>query len=294
MAHHFAVSILLYLLHGAATILPDTHLGPEVYASLVKWKGTVLYAAPFHYAMLSALPEARPVPSLRLAVSTAVSLPRTTAEDFAAKFQVPLRQGMGVIECGLPLFNDRWPEKMESIGAPQDGYACELRDPSGARAVEGEPGALFVKGPGFVDAYLSPWMEREKILENGWFRTGDQARIDEDGAVFLVGRTHSVINVGGMKCFPEEVEACLCEHPAVKEARVTAIAHHSFGMAPAAEIVPVNSDAPPSAAELIAHCRARLSGYKVPLKFAFLTLLPKTKTGKLDRLAPFHSASAPS
>jgi long-chain acyl-CoA synthetase len=287
MAHHFAVSIILYLLHGATTVLIESHLGADVYAGLKKHGGTVLYAAPFHHALLAAVPDAAPIPSLRLAVSTAAALPEATAQAFQKTFHIPLRQALGIIECGLPILNTLWPEKTASIGTPQPGFEMQLRTPEGHPiTLPGQVGELFLRGPGMVDAYLSPWTPRSSILEDGWFRTGDQARADADGALFLQGRTHSVINVGGMKCFPEEIEACLTQHPAVREARVLGIPHPGFGAVPAAEIVPTDPASPPRMGELMGHCRARLSGYKVPLKFLFVTALPKTPSGKLDRTAP--------
>ena len=284
MAHHFAVSIVLYLLHGAAAILEDSHLGADVFRALAENRGTVLYAAPFHYALLAGCAEAGPVPGLRLAVSTAAALPAATAEKFRATFGVPLRQALGIIECGLPLLNDLWPDaKPGSVGRPQPGYEIALRDAAGQPVAEGETGELFLRGPGLADAYLSPWTPRAALAPDGWFRTGDQARQDAAGAVFLAGRSHSVINVGGMKCFPEEVEACLNTHPAVRESRVLAMPHAAFGHVPAAEYVPADPAAPPRLAELMAHCRARLSSYKIPLKFTAVATLPKTPSGKIQR-----------
>ena len=86
-----------------------------------------------------------------------------------------------------------------------------------------------------------------------------------------------------MKCFPEEIEACLAEHASVREARVMAMAHPLFGSVPAAEIVPVNAAAPPKSGELMMHCRERLSGYKVPLRYTMVDSLPRTANGKLLR-----------
>lgn len=284
MAHHFAVSIILYLLHGAATVLENSHLGADVFRALTTHRGTVLYASPFHYSLLAACAEAKPVQSLRLAVSTAAALPLEVAKKFRSVFGVPLRQGLGIIECGLPLLNDKWPEtKPGSVGRPQAGYEWEIRDEEGRVLPAGKTGALFLRGPGLVDAYLTPWLPRAEILQDGWFHTGDQARADDEGALWLVGRSHSVINVGGMKCFPEEVEACLNSHPGIQESRVSAQPHPSFGSVPVAEYVPTQPDSPPKLAELMSHCRARLSGYKVPLKYTAVASLPKTPSGKLQR-----------
>lgn len=282
MAHHFAATIILYLLHGATSVLENSHLGADVYAALVRHNGTALYASPFHYALLASCKNAAPVSSLRRAISTAAPLPLETASRFAERFEIPLQQALGVIECGLPLLNDQWAsEKPESVGRPQTGYSFSIRDESGAEVPVGKTGALFLRGPGFLDAYLSPWMRREEILDNGWFRTGDHARADSDGAVTLCGRSGSMINVGGMKCFPEEVEAVLNAHPAVYESRVSGAAHPSFGSVPTAEIVP-EGDAP-KISTLSAWCRDRLSSHKRPVKFTFVKAIPKTPSGKIKR-----------
>ena len=282
MAHHFAVSIVLYLLHGVTTVIENSHLGADVYAALSKHQGTALYASPFHYALLAACPEAKPVPELRQAVSTAAALPPETSAAFLARFGIPLRQALGIIECGLPLLNDAWAtEKPTSVGRPQPGYSCSIRDAQGRELPTGGEGELFLRGPGFVDAYLSPWMTRAEILEDGWFRSGDMARADEDGAITLCGRSSSVINVGGMKCFPEEVEAVLNAHPSVRESHVTGMPHPVFGGVPVAEIVPEGNV--PKAAELSDWCRSRLSSYKRPLKFTFVESIQKTPSGKILR-----------
>ncbi len=289
MAHHFAVSIILYLLHGATTVLEDSHLGEDVYGALSEHAGTVLYASPFHYALLAACENAAPVPSLRLAVSTAAALPETTATAFLQRFGLPLTQALGIIECGLPIFNDLWPrQKPDSIGRPQPGYEIALRDEHGAAVPEGTVGELFLRGPGICDAYLQPWTLREDLLHEGWFRTGDLARLDADGALFLTGRSHNVINVGGMKCFPEEVEATLNQHPAILESRVSPKDHAAFGMIPIAEIVLRDPAAPFKTSELMGFCRARLSTYKIPARFVVVPNLPKTPSGKLQRTALPH------
>jgi long-chain acyl-CoA synthetase len=276
MAHHFAVSIVLYLLHGATTVLEDSHLAEDVYRALTAHAGTVLYGSPFHYALLAAYEKGRPVASLRLAVSTAATLPKAVAEQFHARYELPLRQGMGIIEVGLPLLNmEHALDKPESVGKCQPGFEFRI----------GDEGELLLRGPGLFDAYLSPWTPRAEVLRDGWFATGDLARADDDGSVYLIGRTHSVINVGGMKCFPEEVEAVLCQHPQVAEARVIPMANSSFGSVPVAEIVPCDPTSPPKNLELTTLCRRELSSYKVPVRYVMVAAIPKTPSGKVSRQA---------
>jgi long-chain acyl-CoA synthetase len=133
------------------------------------------------------------------------------------------------------------------------------------------------------DAYLRPWRRRAEVLAGGWFRTGDLARIDSAGDIFLLGRSHSVINVGGLKCFPEEIEAVLGEVPGVAAARVSGRANARFGAVPVAEIEAVHAGNPPSAGELASFCRQALASYKVPVSFQFVERIPRTASGKIRR-----------
>ena len=275
MAHHFAVSIMLYLLHGATTIVENSHLAEDVLSAGIKHGGTVLYGAPFHHALLAAEGSGRAWPSLRLAVSTAASLPLATAQAFDQRFGLPLSQGLGIIEVGLPLINfDHARKKPACVGRPLPDYAAEVR---------GNDGELFLRGPGMLDAYLHPWRTRAEILEDGWFRTGDLARMDEDGDLHLLGRSHSVINVAGLKCFPEEIEAVLNEVPEVLRSRVLGKANARFGAVPIAEIVPRDPTNPPKIPALATHCRSALARYKVPVEFRLVESVPLTPSGKIQR-----------
>lgn len=283
MAHHFAVSIMLYLLEGAGVVLEDSHLGGDLLTSARAHGATVFYGSPFHLALLAAEDSGRAWPTLRLAVSTAFALPEATAVAFARRYSMAPAQGFGIIEAGLPLLNtDAARAKPLSIGRPDD-CALRLRDERGADVAPGEIGELWLRGPGMFDAYLVPWRERAAATDDGWFATGDLASQDEDGHVFLRGRRKSVINFGGIKFFPEEVEAVLDTYPAVRESRVSGEPHERWGTVAVAEIVARDPIGPPCAAALVKHCRERLAGYKVPVRFRIIAELPRTASGKLRR-----------
>jgi long-chain acyl-CoA synthetase len=300
MAHHFAVSIMLYLLHGATTVVVNSHLAEDILSAGIEHGGTVLYGSPFHHAMLAGEPSGRAWPTLRLAVSTAAALTLQTAQAFQARYGLPLSQGLGIIEVGLPFLNAN-ADKPTHVGLPMPAFEVQLRaiadngksagdviahwgpNPAENRSSGGDVGEIFVRGPGMLDAYVIPWRRRDEILKEGWFRTGDLGVLDEEGSLQLVGRSHSVINVAGLKCFPEEIEAILCEHPGVLAARVSGKAHDRVGAIPVAEIVPRDSSAPPSILSLNTHCRRALSRYKVPVEFKMVERLPKTASGKLKR-----------
>lgn len=283
MAHHFAVSIMLYLLEGAGIVLEDSHLAGELLTTARAHGATVFYGSPFHLALLAAEDSGRAWPALRLAVSTAFALPEATAVAFARRYGVWPAQGFGIIEAGLPLLNtDAARAKPLSVGRSDD-CALRLRDERGADVVPGEIGELWLRGPGMFDAYLAPWCERAAATDGGWFATGDLASQDEDGHVFLRGRRKSVITFGGIKFFPEEVEAVLDAHPAVRESRVSGEPHERWGAVAVAEIVARDPSQPPSAAALVKYCREQLAGYKVPVRFRIIVELPRTASGKLRR-----------
>jgi long-chain acyl-CoA synthetase len=243
-------------------------------AAAIENRATLLYATPFHFESLAGR-GAVDWPSLRLAVSTTAALSAETAKRFAESFGIFPAQALGIIECGLPCLNLPDPEKNPaSVGKPQQDFEVRLDADS----------KLYLRGPGFLDAYLSPWRPRSEVLdEEGWFATGDIAKIDQDGRVVLLGRSQAVIGVGGMKFFPEEVEAVMGSHPAVALARVSGRSHPDFGMVPVAEVVLKPGNPPPRPIELMSLCRAQLSRHKIPAEIRFVDSIPLTPSGKIRR-----------
>ena len=284
MAHHFAVSIVLYLYHGACTVIGTSHLASEILRTARKSRATVIYAAPFHHSLLAADPGDYRWPDLRLAVSTAAPLPEAVANGFFKRFGKPLAQGMGIIEVGLPLLNTGGAaDSPMAVGRPLPAFDVELRNDEGMPVTAGRTGELWIKGPGMFDAYLSPWQTCEEICVDGWFATGDIAATDAAGRVYLKGRKKSVLNVSGMKVFPEEVELVLERHPAVKKCRVLGLAHSILGTIPVAEVI-LEDGTNATSRTLIQWCKEVLSIYKVPVRVRFVEALPTTASGKIRRV----------
>ncbi len=274
MAHHFAASIMLYLREGASVVLPESPLAEDVLGSAIEHGATVFYGSPFQAGLLAAENSGRAWPTLRLAVSTAAALTTDIAAKFSERYGKPLAQGFGIIEAGVPLLNEEHAADDPLAVGREDDFEVDLL---------GDDGELCLRGPGLFDAYLSPWQTREEVMADGWFHTGDMAVRSENGTIRLCGRLKSVISIGGSKCFPEEIEAVLLAHPGVAEARVYGIESERWGMLPAAQIVPSDAANPPSDKELADLCRARLAGYKVPVRFGFVGELPRTASGKISR-----------
>ncbi len=281
MAHHFLITIVLYLGVGATVVLARHVLAKPFLEALNRWKGTILYAAPFHFAMLARDHSGVTIPSVRLAVSTTCALPPDVAEDFYRRYRISLVQGLGVIELGLVSLNTDDPRnRWNSVGRPAGDFRVRINDPDAEGC-----GEVAVAGPGIFDAYVAPWIPRAVLLRDGWFPTGDIGRLDADGFLFLLSRKTAVINLAGRKVFPEEIEAVINRHPAVRESRVYGKPHLHLGEVVEAEIVPASPG--DSLDSVRAFCRDHLASYKIPTRFTSVSALPRTPvTGKIRRSAP--------
>ena len=277
MSHHFLATIVLYLSEGATIVLARHALAGPFLQAVNRWQGTVLYAAPFHYGMLARDQSAANLSTVRLAVSTTCRLPEEVAVAFRQRFDVPISQAFGVIELGLVCVNVDDPiRRWDSVGRPQPDYAVRIRNPDA-----GGHGEVMVAGPGLFDAYDCPWISREELTPDGWFATGDIGRLDAEGYLFLASRKTAVINLGGRKVFPEEIESILNRHPAVRESRVYGVPHAHMGEIVEADVA-LRTEVEPDA--LRSFCRAHLSSDKVPTRINFVAGIARTAVnGKIRR-----------
>jgi long-chain acyl-CoA synthetase len=279
MSHHFLITIVLYLSQGATIVMARHVLARSFLEAVNRWQGTVLYAAPFHYAMLARDSSNLAISPVRLAVSTTCALPEDVARDFQKRFNRPLVQGLGIIELGLVSLNSTDPlTRWNSVGLPLPDFDVQIMSPDGDGC-----GEVAVRGPGLLDAYASPWMPRKEILRDGWFVTGDIGRFDQDGFLFLSGRKTAVINVAGRKVFPEEIEAVLNRHPAVRESRAYGRLHSHLGEIIEAELVLTQPET--NLDTVRDYCRSHLASFKVPSSLHVVNSLPRTAvTGKIRRV----------
>jgi acyl-CoA synthetase (AMP-forming)/AMP-acid ligase II len=283
MAYHFYVSILLYLEAGATVIVSLDYLAESILDAAITHNATFLYVTPMHVRMLTGEPSKRALPpSLKRVMSVSSRLHPQAARDFQARYGVPVAQGYGIIEVGLPIMNiAEAAEHPEAIGRPLVAFEAAIFDDALRPLAEGETGQLALRGPGMFAGYLSPARRREEVLHEGWFLTGDLAHRDSGGRIVLDGRTSSVINVAGLKVFPEEVAAVLDQHPAVLRSRVTTRPHPQTGEVVHADVQLRGGVPGATREELLAFCRQRLSNYKVPTSLELVTELNLTSSGKV-------------
>lgn len=282
MDYHFAVSICAYMTFGASIILPKNSFGITLLTAAGNHNATFIYGSPTHYMLMvqddsgAGLP-----PALRLAIVTTTALRAEAAEAFYQRFGWVLNETYGIIELGLPAINiSQSRDKQGSVGRITPGYELRLECQQGQ-----EHGEITVRSKGMLDAYYAPWRARETILQEqgGWFHTGDLGRLDEDGFLYIVGRSKEMISIGGMKFFPEEVEAVLEKHPAIAEACVFGVRERQWSEPAQAHLVLLEGASPPDEQSLRSYCRQSLASHKIPGRFHWVSELAYTASGKKIR-----------
>lgn len=273
MEHHFVAALFGFLAAGVTIQIPKSRSLEDLQECS---DCTVLYAAPPDFRMLSAIIHPGTFKQLKLAVATTAPISDVDSERFTAVTSVPVSRVFGAIEIGVALGNiHRRSSLPDSLGFPLPGY--EVRICSG----ENE-GRLAFRGPGICDGYATPHSERSDILQDGWFVTADIAEQLPDSSFRIIGRASSVINVGGFKVFPEEIENTLHEHPDVAEVRVRGSSHDILGSVVLAEVVR-RPGSELTEKDLRKFCRTKLNRSKIPQRIDFVSELPKTLTGKIKR-----------
>lgn len=173
--------------------------------------------------------------------------------------------------------------KLGTIGTPLRATEIQIIDDDGVVVRDGEPGEICARGPQVMKGYWQrPEATAEVLNKDGWFRTGDIGIQREDGYFEIVDRKKDMIVVSGFKVFPNEVEDIACQHPGVLEAAVIGVPSEATGEAVKLFIVKT-PDSTLSEEEMVAHCRAHLTGYKVPKLVVFRETLPKSNVGKILR-----------
>jgi malonyl-CoA/methylmalonyl-CoA synthetase len=222
---------------------------------------------------------------LRIPISGSAPLPRALALRVRGWLgQLPLER-YGSTEAGLVLSNPlRGERKPGSVGYPLPGIEVRILDGSGADVAPGEDGEIVVRGPQVFAGYLGrPDETAGAFTEDGWFRSGDVARLDPaDGSIAITGRLKEMIITGGLNVFPREVEAALDEHEAVSRSAVVGAPSERWGEEVVAFVVP-RAGATPDPDELIGHCRERLSPFKCPKRVLTVDVLPTNEMGKVRR-----------
>ncbi len=222
------------------------------------------------------------ISSLRICVSGGSAMPVEVMRGFERAFGCPVLEGYGLSETSpVASFNhlDR-ERKPGSIGTPIRGVEMKVVDESGQELPTGEVGEIVVRGHNGMKGYLNRPDETHAVLRDGWLRTGDLARTDQDGYFFIVDRKKDMIIRAGYNVYPREIEEVLYEHPGVLEAAVLGVPDEALGEEVAAVIVP-RPGADLTTDEIRDFVRERVAAYKYPRRIWFSDRLPVGTTGKI-------------
>jgi acyl-CoA synthetase (AMP-forming)/AMP-acid ligase II/acetyltransferase-like isoleucine patch superfamily enzyme/acyl carrier protein len=222
---------------------------------------------------------------LRFIRSSSASLPKHVMEDLERVFGTQVIEAYGMTEASHQMASNPLaprPRKAGSVGVSA-GAAVAIMDEVGRLLPVGTTGEVVVRGPGVTAGYENNPKANHDAFVNGWFRTGDQGRLDADGYLFLTGRLKELISRGGEKIAPKEVDEVLLQHPAVAQAVVFAVPHPTLGEDVAAAVV-LKEGATVPEREVRDFVAARLADFKVPQQIVFVRELPRGSTGKLQRI----------
>jgi fatty-acyl-CoA synthase len=219
--------------------------------------------------------------SVRFMVSGGAPLSREIFERFKAEKQVHLWEGYGLTEIGPNNFQANGP--LGTVGHPMPHVDCKLIDREGRHVPSGESGELLLRGPHLCAGYWNKPEATAKAIRDGWFHTGDQARIDQDGNLAIVGRLKDMIISGGININPAEIEAAASEHPQVRAAAVIGVPDAKWGET-VKVIVELGEGENLDCGELARFLEPRLARYKIPKYLAVVKELPRTAaSGKIQK-----------
>jgi long-chain acyl-CoA synthetase len=275
---------LLPIWYGATIVIGDLDDTAALLALIEKHRITFLATMPAQLSEMVSLFFAREYDtrSLRMVQTGGAPLPTEVQRKFQARYGLPIIEGYGCSEASstVTVMPMAGPYKPLSVGRVMPNQRIRIVDNQGNDVPTGQEGEILVQGPNVCQGYYGLPAESRHTLRGGWLHTGDLGKLDDEGFLYITGRLKSMINVGGFKVYPAEVEDVLYQVEGVVGACVVASYHPHFG-----ETVKAFIESPegrrPDPAQVIRHCEARLGNYKVPRQIEFRSTLPRTGTGKI-------------
>lgn len=274
--HGLAAAVLATLAAGASVVATPGFYAPRFLEWLEEFTPTWYTAVPTMHQAILARAGAGPVrSSLRFIRSCSAALPPQVMEELERVFGVPVIESYGMTEAAHQMASNPLPpgrRKPGSVGRAAGPEVKVLPD-----------GEIVIRGPNVMAGYVNNPAANEDAFTGGWFRTGDQGRLDEDGYLFITGRTKEIINRGGEKIAPREIDEALLRHPSVAQALAFAIPDARLGEDVAAAVV-LQPGAAAGESELRAFAAGTLADFKVPRRIVFVDEIPKGPTGKPQRV----------
>lgn len=269
-----------------------TVIVPEKFSATHFWKDFIAYGANWYTAvptihqiiLKSPLPS--PLPKIRFIRSCSSSLAPATFHELEKTLNAPVLEAYAMTEACHQMTSNNLPpgkRKPGTVGVGQ-GVEVVILDQEGNKLPQGKDGEISIKGPNVTPGYINnPKANKESFTEDGYFRTGDQGKLDEDGFVIITGRIKELINRGGEKISPIELDGVMLAHPAVSEAVAFAAPDELYGQIVNAAIVLKPGYDESVESDIKDFLKKKLANFKVPTKIFFTKVMPKTATGKIQR-----------
>jgi len=284
--HGLVGGLLSSLAVGASVAIPEQFDPDQVLQWMEELQPTWYTAVPtIHDAILR---EARSRSSthrewpLRFIRSSSAPLPVKLMVELEEFFKVPVIEAYGMTEAAHQIASNPLPpckRKVGSVGVPT-GVEIAIMNEDGTSLKQGEKGEIVLRGPSITRFYDDNTEANEQAFRRGWFRTGDEGYLDSDGFLFITGRLKEIINKGGEKISPQEVDAALLRHPGVYQAVAFAVQHPFLGEDVAAAVV-VDDNTTEAALRL--YLQSQLAEFKIPSRLVIVDEIPKGATGKIQR-----------
>jgi acyl-CoA synthetase (AMP-forming)/AMP-acid ligase II len=290
--HGLVASTLATLATGGTVVVP-AKFSPLSFWRVARDHHVTWYSAvpTLHQLLLARAadpsnPARRPAGAerLRFIRSCSAALPPQVMQALETAFGAPVLEAYGMTEAAHQMASNPLPpapRKAGSVGRGTD-VQISIMDPHGAHLPPGEPGQVAIKGPNVITGYENNPVANATSFVDGWFKTGDQGILDADGYLTLVARIKELINRGGEKISPREIDEVLLTHPFVAEAVCFGVPHATWGEEVAAAVV-LREGAVATDADLLAFCKERLADYKRPKQVHITDKIPRTATGKIQR-----------
>jgi oxalate---CoA ligase len=285
--HGLMASTMATFYSGGTVVVPPAFDALTFWPVVAEHRATWYSAVPtMHQMLLLRNRGERPAGSeyLRFIRSSSSALSAETMRQLESRFGAPVLEAYGMTEASHQMASNPLPpgERRPGSVGRATGIEIGVMDEAGSLLASDTQGEVVIRGPSVIDAYANNPEANAKSFTDGWFRTGDQGVLDAGGYLSLVGRLKEMINRGGEKIAPREIDDVLLQHPAVVEAVAFGVPHSGWGEEVAAAVV-LKAEA--SEKELIAFARERLADHKVPRKLFVVQQIPRTPTGKIQRRA---------
>jgi acyl-CoA synthetase (AMP-forming)/AMP-acid ligase II len=284
--HGLVASTLATLLSGGAVVVPEKFNPMSFWKTVSEHRATWYSCVPTIHQLSVARLKEKPegIESLRFVRSCSSALSPTLMEKIENVVGVPVLEAYGMTEASHQMCSNPLPPKAHKGGSvgPGTGVKVSIMDEEGNHMQANVAGEVVIQGPNVIEGYENNPEANAKSFTSGWFRTGDQGHIDEDGYLHLTARLKELINRGGEKIAPLEIDEVMLLHPCVAEAVAFGMPHPTWGEEVAVAVV---LKEPVAESALIEHCRKQLADFKVPKKVVIVEKIPRTATGKIQRRA---------